>query len=633
MRVYARRTLAPACPNVAGEAELLLEGAWEFPPRAGLQSLDLAVDARHAWVDQLAVELAERLRGSSLVAGTAAAGVAFINVLALRYYLVRLLRPIAFWQHVWRPNAGEPIRLWATLGADEDYAHVLTQLARQRGCDCRIEWSPLAAKRRRVGRPEIDAGWLRRAAAEFSDRLLTTGDSRVAFCGNPRLLEGVARQVIRRNGPVIWVHERLPLRLWARLRGQGVVHLVCDEHLQSAVLAEQPALPKVVVRGVDLTQPLQRWLARLAQKQGSRQSGWLVSLQRHFETVRPTVMVLDEDATPFKRAIIAVAKAHGVRSMVVQHGAPCVRFGFAPPAAEFICSWGKAASAQLRKWGVSPKQIVETGSPLFGRPALSRERGKQPPADRPSRSGSLHPFTASGGQPSSLARPSVAGRRFLLLATLPPRDARPDSLEFHLTTTSYREMFEMACRAVSDYSRARLDIKLHPRSTCRDSILKVTKAFPGLRVRFVGGKLSRLIHRYDCILSCCSTAGIESAWAGTPTIQLLPAGSGDVLPAEDWGLLGSAHDEFQLQKLLEQALANGKCRPPCAGIRAGGRRAAIRLARLAIRMGNIESPVAGRRRHGHQPGSHTTTVNAENFGDCGSHGQISTSCEHAEQLV
>jgi len=79
--------------------------------------------------------------------------------------------------------------------------------------------------------------------------------------------------------------------------------------------------------------------------------------------------------------------------------------------------------------------------------------------------------------------------------------------------------------------------------------------FPAVRRRVVtAGPVEPWFGRVDCVLSCFSSAGIDATLAGVPVIQLLPRGSGDLLPHDEWGLLGSIRSEVDLCGLLHQAL-------------------------------------------------------------------------------
>ena len=105
--VATRRSLLDAVPAAPGQV-LLLEGAW--PAGAGSPlcwSLDDNIDQRFAWIDREAADTAQRLgeqvpgNGNDLHSSISALAV---NSLDLRYYLVKLLRVVAWFTGV-RPLA------------------------------------------------------------------------------------------------------------------------------------------------------------------------------------------------------------------------------------------------------------------------------------------------------------------------------------------------------------------------------------------------------------------------------------------------------------------------------------------------------------------------------------------------
>jgi hypothetical protein len=142
------------------------------------------------------------------------------------------------------------------------------------------------------------------------------------------------------------------------------------------------------------------------------------------------------------------------------------------------------------------------------------------------------------------------------LAGVPPRDERPDGVEFHLTVENHAAMLDMVAKVLGRIDGAMLTVKLHPRA--KGCGLRTECFSAGLTVRAVqSADLADLLTEADCVLSCASTAGIEAALAGAPVIQLLPLGSGNVLTAEDWGLIGSARTADELATLIPVALARG----------------------------------------------------------------------------
>jgi hypothetical protein len=282
-----------------------------------------------------------------------------------------------------------------------------------------------------------------------------------------------------------------------------------------------------------------RWIAKRLATLGPRQTRILEQIDGHFRHVGPHALVLDEDATPFARAAVAIARHHGARSYVVQHGAPCCRFGFAPSAADQVLVWGESSQAQLAQWSVPAGKIQVTGSPRHDE--LRRRLTKARNAAR----------RLAGGKPRS--------PRILLLTTVPPRDDRPDAVALHLTRSTYAEMIRMAAAAVDRIPDAQLIVKLHPRAEDDPLARQVLAGFPSLSCQVVQtGSLEHWIGQSDCVLSCVSSAGVEATLASVPVIQLLAPGTAAVLPHQQWGMLGTARTEGQLDQLLGQVLSGAR---------------------------------------------------------------------------
>jgi hypothetical protein len=360
---------------------------------------------------------------------------------------------------------------------------------------------------------------------------------RIVLCGNPRLLDPVCHEALVQGCVVWWLYDRLAMKSWWRWRRQGVGQLVCNAGQGRQNRLSHRPIALCQFRGIDLSRAVSGWIERRLQTHGPRQTRLLEQIDAHFHRVRPIALVLDEDATPMTRAAVAVARRHRVGSFVVQHGAPACRFGFAPLAADRMLAWGQASKEQFERWGVPSDRVLVTGSPLhdelFGR--LNNQQ------ELPAGSGASRP------------------PRILLLATVPPRDERPDSVALHLNRSTYAGMLKTAFAGVSKLNEAELVVKLHPRSPDDPAVRHAQAQYPTVKARVVHAEpLEHWLGRVDCVLSCLSSAGIDATLAGLPVIQLLPAGSGDVLPYADWGLLGSARTADELVPLVSLALAAGR---------------------------------------------------------------------------
>lgn len=522
---------------------LLLEGSW---PENG-PSLDEAIDARHAWIDEAAAYWAEcldTLAGYPNGHGQPEVGPAWLNALSLRYYLVKLLRVVAYFTEVQPLKPDESVELAAQWGRDEDYVDLVAQLCDQANVRCHIRWAdrPLPAQ------PALPQNRLWRRASARLGQLIeppvgSDGSPRVVLCGNPRLLDPVAAALLHRHSRLWWLYDRFALGSWLRWRRQGVGQMTCNSSLGVQHRFGGHKLGRIDCRGIDLARPLERWLAERLAIHGPRQARLLDQIDRHFRRVRPQALVLDEDATPMARAAVAVARQYGATSFVVQHGVPCCRFGFAPLAADRILAWGQSSAEQLLRWGVATEQIRVTGLPQHER-LYCRLTGQR----------------RSNNTGASEQKPT----RILLLATVPPRDERPDAVIFHLNRKTYAAMLQAAIAAVAAIPDAHLIVKLHPRAPHDPILDRLLADRPALARTIVrSGALEKCLDGIDCVLSCGSSAGVEATLSGVPVIQVLPAGSGDFLPHDCWGMQGTARSEAELRQLLARVL-EGDLRPSSA---------------------------------------------------------------------
>ncbi len=549
--VFARHDLvSPALAS--DEAAVLLEGSWPAETSSPIRwSLDGAVDARFDWIDHEATRLAERLgqprrRADEDDASSHAIPFAWINALALRYDLVKLIRLVAYFGEVRPLGAAQDVRLVAARGRDQGYADLMTQICRLAGACYGVSW---VDQPRRPESALLSGNRWRRAAARMG-RLLDPRPAasprrrRVVLCGSPKLLNPICGELLRRDCQVWWLYDRFALRSWLRWRLAGVGQLVCDSTQGRRNRFVRPIPQRLECRGVNLAGAVGQWIADRLRTHGPQQTRLLERIDAHFDRIRPHALVLGEDATPMARAAVGLARRHGAASLVVQHGAPICRLGFAPLAADRVFVWGGSSKEQLTRWGVPPERIHVLGSPYHDLLSHTLARYAPPPSDW------SHRAIRSGESRRA---------RVLLLATVPPRDDRPDAVTLHLTHRTYAEMLRMAVAAVAKIPRAQLVVKLHPRAPDDPTARAVLAGFPWLESRVVRrGSLEKWLVETDCALSCLSSAGVDATLARVPVVQLLPAGSGDILPHEAWGMAGTARTEAELQPLLAQALATDR---------------------------------------------------------------------------
>ncbi|MBN2023645.1 MAG: hypothetical protein JW809_12740 [Pirellulales bacterium] len=569
---------------MAHEAALLLEGAWPAGAPAWHESLDQRVDAGFEWIDVLAGHWAEQLGGANdLAAGRSGGGIhdeitaAYLNALSLRYGLVRLLRVVAYLTEIRPVESGERMDLVAARGRDEDYADLLAELARAAGAELCVHWRVARGRPETAfppnGRPRrwcgLAARWLEPSVGDCDV------GHRAVLCGNPRILDPVCAELVGRGCRVWWLYDRFAFHSWLRWRKAGVGQLVCNASTgrQNRIASRLPE--QLLCRQVDLVPAVGRWLAGQMRLHGRMQTRTLEALDAHFRRIRPDSLVVCEDATPFARAAVAIARRHGATSFVVQHGAPTCRFAYAPLAADRFLAWGHSSRQQLIDWGVAAERIEVTGSPQHDNWAkrfqgdvnrVEAARGSLPAALAPWRRLGRRRWGRLG---RGRARPAWkdaalrfedesvkrAAPRLLVLGTVPPDDDRPESIAAHFNRATYTAMWQAIFAVAQARPGTRLTIKTHPRGP-RDAILEAAmQAHPAVPSTIVkNGLLWELVAGADCTLSLISSAGVEAAQAGAPVIQIMPPGSGDILPCAAWGLVGSARTQAELERLVDRVL-------------------------------------------------------------------------------
>ncbi|MCE9606266.1 MAG: hypothetical protein K8U03_15325 [Planctomycetia bacterium] len=561
MLVFARRNLVPDLllqpdsPS-ASERLLLLEGDWEAGVSKNFISLDTYIDASHfAHLDIEAERLATKIGAAAAPAesshiGSVRPNFADINILRLRYEALRWLRIIAFWQNCPNDDVSAKIELYVSPRCDNEYVALWRAMSQTYGFTLRIHFimrddetvAPFSVPR--------NAWWRRALAWIFANRGVNRGAARthefspaasdhrarVLFVGNPRILDDVCDAVLDRGAHAAWLYDRFAVGAWIERRASGIAWLTCDDEETAVDAFPQTLLRETVAYGdIDLGDVVETWYRRWRKRLAIAQARQWRRVGEHLASLRPTHVVVDEDATPLARITVAHASRLGIPSFVVQHGVCCIRFGFAPLAADLFCAWNEGTRRQLEAWGVARDRIVVTGAPAQQQVACKALRNRASPENRNSTSDAKH--------------------RIVLLATVPPRDDRPDAVEFHLTSRTYAAMLHIACAAVAELGDAELIVKPHPRAIQDPILTRTLKQFPTLRHRTIAKQsLAEVLAESDCVLSCASSAGVDAAAAGLPVIQLLPQGSGQVLPADWYGLAGSARLLVELRPLLQMAL-------------------------------------------------------------------------------
>ena len=566
LSVYARPDLVDSDLSPESPA-LLLEGSWPAAAVPTRWSLDVAIGARQAWIDEQAVEWAQSLAkdGLLLPRGNPLDHIssAYLNALDLRYYLVKLLRLVAFFTEVQPLVRGQSVELSAQRHRDYDYADLLEQLSRRAGIDCRVRWID-APQSARDNFPRN--GRLRQLAARVAQcfDLRAAGHRRrprVVLCGNPHLLDPVCGELLRRRASVWWLFDRFAVKPFLRWRPRGVGQLVCNADLGRENRFYSHLPERLDCCGVNLAPAVGGWLTERLLTHGPRQTRLVEQIYGHFQQFGARC------PDPGRGRHAAGPRGGGDRPIPWDRidgraaCAPCCRFGFAPLAADRILVWGESSREQLLRWGVAAEQIWVTGSPCHDRlRARFAKSIAQNPGQTPAPQGSRND-SGTGSMSSRFEAVRRAMRQeldqphFLLLATMPPRDDRPDAVALGLNTRTYADMLRTVLTVVARRPDAQLTIKLHPRAGDDPMLRQVLHEFPQIEARLVRhATLEKTLRGVDCVFSCGSSGGVDSTLAGIPVIQILPPGVHEFLPHQRWGLAGTAHCEAELEPLLRQAL-------------------------------------------------------------------------------
>lgn len=470
---------------------------------------------------------------------------ALLHALPLRYHLAKLIRLVVGLDRAREAWRSATWRLWHTPGREADYAALLAAWGEARGV--RVDIRECAGPQVRVP-PISEPSWLRRSVG----RIATEGtrwlahfkprgsELRVVLRGNPVRLGPLATELRRHGASVWWLEDRLGWRAAARGWPQGVRPLVVELPTGSAAAVPAALTERLEFRGVDLTPAVNARIELFVERGGARWHTWGERVAARLAEVRPDWLVTDEDATPAARSAVLAARQAGAQTAVVQHGAPCVRFGFAPLLADRFFAWGTTSAEQLMRWQVPHAQIAITGSPAH------------------------RDFEQVRRQRQARSVPGSGGPTVLVLGTVPPRDDRPDAAAFPLTTAAYRQLWA-DCFAVLSTQRVReILVRRHPRSGHDGVWEEVRGQHRHLPQREVHeAPLPSLLAAADLVVALASSSGVEAALAGCPVIQLLPAGAPGVLPSEDWGFFGTARSAAEFAALWERFTAGEA--PPSAG--------------------------------------------------------------------
>lgn len=337
----------------------------------------------------------------------------------------------------------------------------------------------------------------------FLDRMLESAEWRPAVHLDRRPV-GMRRtlQAATQGG---WVGTPGPLRL---LRAQPRV---------AAALARASEPPPISVLGMELGPAIHREFLREARARGSRNLAQVAGLRAAFARQKPRLVVLWNDSTPEERLLALVAREYDVPVLVVAHGGYAVE-AIVPEFndADEVALWSDQAVRAMPSLG---RNVHIVGYP----------RGKPP--SRTSRTG-------RGDRPRIIILAQVRFSGTALVG---------DRLPLNHYTTALT-----AIRAVR--SRARVVLRPHP-SGGLELAEDAARRFPDLDVTVNSrSDIVAALEGVDLCIGSLSTATLESAWVGVPTILLDLTGARWPWPLCDGSGVPLARNHLELAGHLESIL-------------------------------------------------------------------------------
>lgn len=170
---------------------------------------------------------------------------------------------------------------------------------------------------------------------------------------------------------------------------------------------------------------------------------WVDSFYQIFETVHPSSILVDEDVTPFNKALVQTAHLFGIRTYSMVHGVPFFDVGTLPNSAETILVWGASSKKRLLDWEIEEEKIIEVGAPQYAEWNKDRFRN--------SRKKIIKDFSVP------------VNNKVIFLATQPfHTNERPDFLGSYLTPQFIEKSLLCMNKILGTYTNTQVIIKLHP---------------------------------------------------------------------------------------------------------------------------------------------------------------------------
>lgn len=344
----------------------------------------------------------------------------------------------------------------------------------------------------------------------------------------------VARMMLRAvDGVLLMRYRRRQLRLLTAdlgLLDRILPHL----HRRSGVLAPGLGVAERAVRraaafawvrhanrfrppSLTTTMPLDEAARVVAIQEGGPLPDLITPARDAFSSGSVDAVVLSDDKAPLNHAMVRLAEAGGIPSLVVQHGITGHPVGFLPIEASRFASWGRACSEWLFSRGASRGAVVETGDPrydvVFRQRAALRAEGRA--------------ILGSLGVPSE-AKVAVFFSQ--------PAEGRTRAFQLVLDSTA-----SLGLRFVT---------KVHPAE--RLEFYSGLAAKRGQQIPVTSGSANPYLCAADVVLTQSSGLAVVAAQLGTPVVLVEPMALDNIQAYDDrWP---RATDAASLRAHLESIL-------------------------------------------------------------------------------
>jgi hypothetical protein len=121
--------------------------------------------------------------------------------------------------------------------------------------------------------------------------------------------------------------------------------------------------PAMTLRGRDLGAAAARRLAPLVQRSMPYLVPERAALERFVEVASPRAVAIAADQHRGGRLSVAICRAAGLRSVVLQHGLPQGPIGYLPVVADTVATWSAASGAWFESHGTDADRLEITGNP------------------------------------------------------------------------------------------------------------------------------------------------------------------------------------------------------------------------------------------------------------------------------